>query len=136
MKLCDAIEDDLDLQGWDKLIDLFLNVCAGVDEVFLVFDALDECDEHKNRPDTLDFLEALEQDSNIRVLITSRSYPSDIKEAFAEYPEIVIEASDDDIRDFIDAKIKKCRRTRAKRPIDNDLREHIIQSITAKSNGM
>ena len=123
------------LPGFKDLMTTFRNICASSsEEVFLVFDALDECDEKAHREPILDLLEFM-SGSNVRVLITSRPYPPDINDAFANYPQIVIEASDADIRAFLLEKITKSRR-KSSRFIDMALREEIIQLITAKSQGM
>jgi hypothetical protein len=129
------IEKGQGLPGFKDLMMGFRNICASSsEEVFLVFDALDECDEKAHREPILDLLEFM-SGSNVRVLITSRPYPPDISDAFAEYPQIVIEASDADIRAFLLEKITKSRR-KSSRFIDEALRQEIIQLITAKSQGM
>ena len=123
------------LPGWKDLMTSFRNICASSsEELFLVLDALDECDEKTHREPILDLLEFLSE-SNVRMLIISRPYPQDINGAFADYPQIVIEASDSDIRAFLLEKITKSRR-KSSRFIDETLREEIIQSITSKSQGM
>ncbi len=99
--LFEHIVSGKDLPSWSLLVNSFIGSCAHSEEVFLVLDTMDECDEHKNRPHILDLLDLLEEQSQLRILIISRSYPSDIKEAFAEYPEIVIQASDSDIHTFL-----------------------------------
>ena len=123
------------LPAWRDLMKAFRNICTGFsEELFLVFDALDECDEKAHREPILDLLEFMSK-SNVRVLVTSRPYPPDINDAFANYPQIVIEAADADIRAFLLEKITKCR-WKISRFIDEALRQEIIQLITAKSQGM
>jgi hypothetical protein len=116
------------------LIKIFRNICSGSNEVFLVLDAMDECDENTNREAILELVEFI-VGSNARVVVTSRPYPGDINRTFAEYPQIPIEAADSDVRAFLVEKITKSKR--GIRPfIDEILREEIVQSITAKSQGM
>jgi hypothetical protein len=124
----------LGLPSWSELVAIFKSVCVSGTEVFMVLDALDECDEHLHREDILNFVQQL-FGSSIRILITSRPYPWDINETFADYPQIAIEASDSDVRKFLTEKISTSKRS-ARRIIDDELREEIIQSITAKCNGM
>jgi hypothetical protein len=122
------------LPGWGDLMKIFRNLCSSSDEVFLVLDALDECDENMNREQILELVEFL-VGSNARVVVTSRPYPWDINRTFADYPQIAIEAADSDVRAFLLEKITKSKR--GIRPfIDETLREEIVQSITAKSQGM
>jgi hypothetical protein len=135
-KLFENIVSGKGLPSWNLLVNAFIGTCAHSEEVFLILDAMDECDEHKNRSDILDLLDRLEEQSQLRILITSRSYPSDIKEAFAEYPEIVIQASDSDIHTFLSGMILNSRRRWVKRVISGGLRERIIHEIAGKSQGM
>lgn len=135
-KLFEHVVSGKDLPSWTLLVDAFIGICAQSEEVFLVLDAMDECDEHKNRSHILDLLECLEEQSQLRILITSRSYPSDIKEAFAEYPEVVIQAPDSDIHTFLSGMILNSRRTWVKRAINGELRERIIREIAGQSQGM
>ena len=129
------IEKGQGLPSFKDLMMAFRNICASSsEELFLVFDALDECDEQTHREPILDLLDFM-SGSNVRVLITSRPYPPDINNAFENYPQIVIEAADIDIRAFLLEKITKSRR-KISRFIDEALREEIIQLITAKSQGM
>jgi len=130
-----GIEKGQGLPAFKDLMKAFRNICvSSTEELFLVFDALDECDEKAHREPILDLLEFMSE-SNVRVLITSRPYPPDINDAFANYPQIVIEAAEDDIRAFLLGEITKSRR-KSSRFIDDVLRQEIIQSITAKSQGM
>ena len=130
------IERGQSLPSWIELMTIFRSLCSAGEDVFLVLDALDECDEHMHRQQVLEFVEFL-FGSAVRIFITSRPYPWDINETFADYPQIAIEASDADIRNFLFAKISMSKRS-SRRIIacDPGLQEEIVQSITAKSHGM
>jgi hypothetical protein len=121
---------------WNQIREILVNIANDEEEVYLVLDALDECDSDKNRELVLDLLEFIFDRSNIRTLVTSRPHPSDIKMTFADFPKTVIEASDSDIRAFLDNKIRTSRRRWIQREVDETLRQQIIETVTAKSQGM
>lgn len=124
------------LPSWKQMIDIFIATANNQDEVFLVLDALDESDPNKNREKVLELLDYIFDQSNIRALITSRPFPSDIKSAFASLPKVVIAASKDDIRTFLTHKIASSRRAWIKKEVDDILRERIIYTLAMKSQGM
>lgn len=133
-ELYKRIERGQGLPSWKELMIIFRDICSKSSEVFLILDALDECDENTNREPILELIEFL-IDSRARVLVTSRPYPWDIKETFADYPQIQIEAADSDIRAFLCEKISNSKRS-SRCFIDETLSEEIVQSITRKSHGM
>jgi len=117
-------------------IQIFISVTdAQTTQVYLVMDALDECDANRNRPRVLDLLDYAFNQSKIRTLVTSRPYPADIKAAFAAYPEIVIEASEADIKTFLAEKIASRQGSMLLRS-DDPLRQEIIDTLAAKSQGV
>jgi hypothetical protein len=123
------------LPGWAELVSVLHNLCSvSPEEIFMVFDALDECEEHRHREHILDLIEGLEG-SNLRILATSRSFPPDITGTFEFHPQIEIEATDSDIQAYLREKITKSKR-RVSRFLNEALREHIIKTITDKSHGM
>lgn len=110
-----------------------LDVVRQFHHTFIVIDALDECDPVKHRKS---FLKVLKDfgNSGIRLFITSRPHPDDIKCTLGAYPQIVIEASEPDIRTFLVQKIDgdgdiACL-------LDHQLREEIIATITQSAQGM
>jgi KAP family P-loop domain len=134
--LLERIQQSRPLPNWKQMINIFITIANSQDKVFLVLDALDECDPNKNREKVLDFLDYIFDQSSIRALITSRPYPSDIKSAFAALPEVVIEASEADIRTFLIQKIASSKCAWIKKNVYNKLRIRIINTLVAKSHGM
>jgi hypothetical protein len=65
-ELCIRIAKGQGLPDWRGLIKIFRSICSSSDEVFLVLDALDECDENMNREPILELVEFL-VGSNARV---------------------------------------------------------------------
>ena len=134
--LSERIKQNRPLPSWGEMIQIFISVTdAQTTQVYLVMDALDECDANRNRPRVLDLLDYAFNQSKIRTLVTSRPYPADIKAAFAAYPEIVIEASEADIKTFLAEKIASRQGSMLLRS-DDPLRQEIIDTLAAKSQGV
>src|SRR5204862_819680 len=113
-----------DLPGWNDLTKIFLNLCSStLGILFIVFDALDECDETTNRAPVIELLTSLIS-SKVRLLITSRSYPPDIGHLLRDCAKITVEASPSDIRAFLlDQIVKSARMSRV---INKNLQEEIV----------
>ena len=73
--------------------------------VYIVFDALDECDASQHRKEFLRLLGTLQQCSNARIAVTSRPYPQDIKKALSQCPTLKIQADDQDLRYFVRTRL-------------------------------
>jgi hypothetical protein len=131
--LLQRLERGKGLPSLEKLIEILVDTCAESDELFLVLDTLDECDENTNRPPILELLKRLSQ-SAARLFITSRSYSPDINSTLKDCPQITIEATDSDVRAFLHAEIRDCRRM--SKVINETLREEIVQVIVENSEGM
>lgn len=101
-------------------------------QIFIIIDALDECDAKKHRKSFLKVLKDLENTS-ARVFITSRPHPDDIKQALCASPRITVEAGDSDIRKYLAHKIGEDGDTDL---IDEPLKEEIITNIANRAQGM
>lgn len=91
------------LQDLEKVL---LITCQEFDRVFFVIDALDECDKGRHRSTFMRFLTSLQKPPNVKLFVTSRSYPEDIKRAFESAPQITVEASDSDLRRYLSREIE------------------------------
>ena len=109
---------------------VFSLVCENVENIFLVIDALDECDENRHRKAVLGFLTGLEQREHVRALITSRSTPQDIQDELQSKPKIRIEAHDEDLRVFLAKKIEQSGNVDL---IEDSFKTMLIESITSKA---
>ncbi|KAF7905376.1 uncharacterized protein EAF01_005897 [Botrytis porri] len=102
--------------------------------LYVVVDALDECEEtKKTRTNLIRQLQNLP--SNVHLLLTSRRL-GDIEEKLSDYPHLNIQASDDDVRAYLEARIdmeenilKFCKK-------DPTLRKTIVGKIAEKAHGM
>lgn len=80
--------------------------------MFLVFDALDECDQEKQRKVLLPLFHRMGEEGGASLFVTSRQYPEDIQESFRDTTKIGILAKDEDIRSYIQQQILENPRAR------------------------
>ena len=99
--------------------------------VYIVVDALDECDEsNKTRSSLLAHLRNL--DTHVQLLFTSRP----LEETLPDAVQFEVTAQEDDMRRYLGAQIKK-ESGLAKLCNDNrGLQEEILDKIIAKAGGM
>ncbi|KAK5064961.1 hypothetical protein LTR84_000796 [Exophiala bonariae] len=133
VELSQAIAKREELPGWDKLTSIFLKICNDTQDVFVVLDALDECDKVANRGPIVKFIQGIKA-SKARLMVTSRPYPADVTEVLGSCPQLLIEASDSDITAYVQDRIA-CNPQTA-RMIDDSLKDKIIHTITSRSGGM
>ena len=101
--------------------------------VFIIVDALDECDEGKTRVGFLAELRNLLP--HIRLLVTSRPLVS-IERSFEDDARLEIRAHDEDVKRYLRARIQKEPRLIQHVKADPTLEEQIITIITEKAQGM
>ncbi|KAI9771567.1 MAG: hypothetical protein M1839_002760 [Geoglossum umbratile] len=131
--LCRRLKEGKGLPGWEELTQVLAMLCSESGNLFFVFDALDESDENTNRGPILGVLDSLIP-STAKLFVTSRSYCLDIKSTFRGCPQIQAEATDADVRSFVDRRISESRRMSA--IIKGALREEVIRTIVENSQGM
>lgn len=112
---------------------MLLDVCQSFDEVFIVIDALDECDAARYRPSLLKTLQRLREGS-AKLFVTSRPFANDIKKSFSEGPQIQISAQGSDVRKYLQEKISN--NEAAEDIMDRHLRLEILTTISEGANGM
>lgn len=103
-------------------------------QVFFVFDALDECDQEDQREELLPlFHDLVENGAN--VFLTSRPYPEDIHESLHELPKVELSAQDQDIRTYIQERIKA--KPRAKKLIEKcKYQDKLVSELIRCAQGM
>jgi len=119
--------------SWDELKAAFIKLCDASSTIYLVFDALDECEERNNRAPVIQFLNDLKT-SKARILVTSRQFAPDIDSLLKDCDKITVEAAASDIRAYLVDQI--ARSPRAVRLMDWPLRETVVNDIMSKSQGM
>jgi len=117
---------------FNELIKLFPST------VFIVIDALDEC-ENNLREYVLDFIIQLasEQSTIIKIFVTSRR-ERDIKEAFDQCQRIEIDTTsvNADIRTFLQDEIESRLQKKRLRLQDQQLKVTILDKLTSRVDGM
>ena len=103
-------------------------------KVFIVIDALDECNEIESRHALLRELRRLLPTA--RLLVTSRPHIMDIPEFFENFLLLEIRAHDDDIKAYIVERIAKHSRLKGCIQNDDALRDVIIETIVSNVKGM
>ena len=110
-----------------------LQACQDFDQVFVAIDALDECDEAMRRKYFLPLLAALQRTSRIRLFVTSRPYPEDIRKALNPVPQLSVQASDADLRKYLRTRIEDSDNADI---IDEDFSQHLIETVTKGAQKM
>ena len=107
--------------------------CQAFRRVFIVIDALDECDEIRHRKNFIRVLENLRQRPEIRLFITSRFYPADIKKAFEHVHQITVRANEVDLAKFISHEIDN---SNASDLFDEKFKTEVIHRISRGAQDM
>ncbi|KAH0551577.1 hypothetical protein GP486_007206, partial [Trichoglossum hirsutum] len=106
-------------------------LCAGFKQVFIVLDALDECDEQARRS-VLTQLEKLDH-SISRCFLTSRHHLLDVEKRYGKYPQIEVNAKDQDIHQFLQIKIEEDEGLSEMMKSKQSLKDEVIGTITSKA---
>lgn len=117
-----------------ELYAILLSTFKSFDRVFLIFDALDECDQEAQRKELLPIFHRMRTDG-ASLFITSRQYPEDIQESFRTTPRIELSAQGEDITSYIQERIEE--NPRAKRLVlQGGCKDRIISEMIDCANGM
>lgn len=120
--------------------DIFIKLAHSYDAIFIVFDALDEC-EAKHREKILSFISnVVKQLTCAKVLVTSRR-EADIEQAVSKQAAPVIEIQGEsvteDIHRFVTKRVGKMSYlVEVSLDDDSDLRSVVIETLVARSEGM
>ncbi|KAI9851904.1 MAG: hypothetical protein M1824_002443, partial [Vezdaea acicularis] len=117
-----------------ELSEVFQSIITSFTNVFIVIDALDECcEENRSRDELLECLGALAD--NARLLLTSTPNIH-IEERFPDMEKLEIIASgDEDIRNYLDAKISQTPKLVRLVHSTPALRDRILESVSEKAKG-
>jgi hypothetical protein len=115
----------------EELFTALLIVCSKYARVYVVLDALDECtDQDGTRSQLIEKLRYLQMRTNVRLLLTSRFIP-EITEKFRLDPVLEVQASEDDVKQFVIGQIPRLPRCIRR---DDEL-THAVQSTIVKAIG-
>ena len=135
-RLYERLHKDGDLPDLQDLQRVLQELIAQhYDRVYVAIDALDECDATRQRKLLLGVLKALtSQCHSLRLFITSRPHPQDIRKAFTDVQSITITASQHDIRRYLDYRLSQDDSITDL--IDDVLKKEIVTKIVEFSQGM
>ena len=121
----------------EDLEEALLLTCSEFDRVFVVIDALDECDKSQ-RNAVLRALSTMSQCTPVSIFVTSRPHAEDISKAFKNSHKIVIEAKPSDIEKYVYNKIEDSGGVGPLDigPLDNEFKNLIIKKISQGSHQM
>ncbi|KAL9637688.1 MAG: hypothetical protein Q9164_002040 [Protoblastenia rupestris] len=111
----------------------FLHTCMAFERVFVVIDALDECDAINHRKPFLEFLDRLHSESSSNIFLTSRPHLEDAKNIYEISSKITIQADDSDLRRYVSKEIE---RSDAVDDIDEKFKDDIIESVVLGAHKM
>jgi len=117
-----------------KLTEALRNLCTGYKRIYVVIDALDECDE-KSRKSLLAQFNKVDQ-SVARFFLTSRPHLSEMQKKFEGFPQVEIKAKNSDIREFILSNIRENDNLSEFIEDTIQLEDEIITTITSKAGEM
>ncbi len=117
--------------GREEGLTILQSIAASFVRVFIVIDALDECD-----PAILNgFIRPLTKLPDIRILVTSRDLPY-IERCFASSQRLEIRASEVDIRSYVQDRIEEEVELADFINEDDTLHERIVGTLVQRSCGM
>lgn len=109
----------------------FRSIVRNLESVYIVLDALDEC-ENKVRTMTLRFLKGMQEDSKLLLLATSRFIP-DVRGEMQAAVQVEIQATDEDVKAYVTNRLVELARCVTR---DVDLQQLVVKSICAAVQGM
>ena len=109
------------------------NAIPHFERVFLVFDALDHCDEVTVRRPLLIRLMRLQQ-AGALVMVTSQPHPADIQYSLSEMVKFEVQVNEEDVRAYIDDYL--LANPLARRLCGGERKEEIVKKLFACANGM
>lgn len=118
---------------FEVLYTVFIAMSKSFDRVFLVFDALGECDLDNKRKDLLPLFHNLAK--VLSLFVTSRPHPEDIQDSLYDAAQIELSANEEDIEIYIQQRINDS--PRAKRLVRQaQCKDNIISDLADCAKGM
>ena len=121
--------------SFDELRKLLIALCKEYDRVYVIVDALDECEAIRERRLLLPVLEVL-PDTSGRLFVTSRPNNEDISNTFGKQSRITIAAVEMDLRQYVAERIAEEERRTLATKFEPKLKDRIISDVSAGASGM
>jgi hypothetical protein len=114
----------------DEILELLISVCALYSKVFIILDALDECQERDGcRRRFLSEIIRLQTKAGANILATSRSIP-EIEAAFKESMPFRISARVEDVQTYLTARMHQLPSFVLDKPeLQNNIKAHISERV-------
>lgn len=125
--------DSTPLLPLHELEKLILNIALTIPRLYIIIDALDECDGSEHRRNIIQFVRRMKQVQNIRAFVTSRQYPLEINDAFRDEPQIIIRAHESDLMRYIQKQLDRCNEIEFS---DGVLAAKITETLVGNAQGM
>ena len=117
------------LQDLEQALSL---TCRSIDRVFVIVDALDECDA-KNRKAFLRSLSTLQGDRALSIFMTSRSYEDYVNQLFGSCPRMKIQAHESDLRAYVFRQIENNIDVDG---VDGNFKKEVIDRVVQAAHNM
>jgi hypothetical protein len=101
--------------------------------VYIVIDALDECDNARHLKPVLQLIDRLSQISNCRLLVTSRPYVNGLGLSFGRSSYIKIEAHIEDIRHYV---VEECNAGNLFDIADQPFVDRLVENLAQRARGL
>ena len=118
-----------------NLVACLTQVIQEFERVFVVIDALDEFEEGQERNELLNSLTSLAETS-LKVIVTSRPHPNDIRRRLSDFTSFEVEANPDDVKLFLNGTIDNDEEALEIIERDESLREDVVDTLMERARGM
>jgi len=138
MEMYDKMHHQGKRPAMSDLQELFISIAAEFSEVFLIFDALDECNEDERNvllPFVMRLPLARKGDVRFRIMVTGRPYCADMQRAFADAAalELAVIPDNGDIELAVKEKLEAAKKSQR---IPAQLELDIVTKVLEKADGM
>jgi hypothetical protein len=117
----------------EGLSSVLQSVLTNYSKVYVVLDALDEClEQNGTRSQLLEICRDLQQQTDLRLMATSRRIP-DIVEEFKDTPLVEVRASNSDLKRFVTGNVNRFAKFVR---LSSDLQELVQNKIVEAADGM
>ena len=119
----------------EQLRDVILEVSNSLENVFIIVDGLDECSDARPVVDILKSLTGSVK-TNTKLLFASRDERAIRDRLQKEYVEVSIAARSEDLKRYVLAEVQTRMDQDRLRIRQNELKEHIVERLVEKADGM
>jgi hypothetical protein len=121
------------LLQWSDLADILVRLCSEEPGIYLILDALDECDTKVARRPLLALVDRIGR-SGAKLFVTSRPFSVEINLSFIYHRRLAIEAGEADLRLLLEERISNAQHMSCL--VLPQLKEEIISTILSRTKRM